>query len=76
MNEVIIIKLDVHMYELYVTYQVKINDDIINDDVITSENRLKFLDAITLLIFKLTRRSKAQNVGNALDYSDNIPNLW
>ena len=45
--------------------------DIIMENVIISKNKSNFQTAVTSFIFKLERRSKAQNVGN--DYLDNIP---
>ena len=45
-----------------------------NNWVTRSKSRSIFKITITLLIFKLQRRSKAQNVGNALGYQFSIPN--
>ena len=46
--------------------------DDITDDVIRSKSRSKFEIVITSLIFKLERRSKAQNVGHALGFFYNV----
>ena len=42
----------------------EIGDDDVIDDIIKSKGRSKFWTSVTLLIFKLERRTNAQNVGN------------
>ena len=45
------------------------------DDVTSSQNRLNFEIDISPSIFKLERRAKAQNVGNANGYLSGIFNF-
>ena len=52
-------------------------DNNVIDDVMRSKSRSNFEIAITSSIFKLERRSKAQNVGESHGYLDSILNfLW
>ena len=46
------------------------NDDVIDD--IKSKSISKFWTTVTLLIFKLECRTKAQNMGNWTGYLDDI----
>ena len=51
----------------------EIGDDDVIDDIIKSKSRSILWTAVTLLIFKLERRTNAQNVGNWTGYLDVIP---
>ena len=70
-----ITKLYVQMYPGHVIKPVEILKYDVIDDVIMSINMSKFWTAVTSLIFKLERRSKAQNVGQYTGYLDNILNI-
>ena len=50
----------------------EIGDDHVIDDIIKSKCRSVFWTAVTLLIFKLERRTNTQNVGNWTGYLDVI----
>ena len=50
----------------------EIGDDDVIDDIIKSKRRWTFGTAVTLLTFKLERRTDAQNVGNWTGYLDVI----
>ena len=68
-------KLGTYMYlgsgYRYIVFGV---DDII-DDVIRSKNKSNFEIVVTQSIFKLERRSKAQNVGHVLGFPDKVLNF-
>ena len=63
------------MYHEIITTITSINIHDLIDDVTRSQNRSNFEIDISLSIFELHRRSKAQNVGNAHGYLSGIFNL-
>ena len=65
-DQVIIIKLKVHIYEVCVTKPVNIDVNLVNNYVTSFDNRSKIWAVKTPSIFELERRSKAQNIGTLL----------
>ena len=63
------------MYHGIVNVPFWISMDYVIDDVIRSQNQSKFWIALTLLIYKLGHRSKAQNVRNTGGYFSSIVNF-
>ena len=60
------------MYHGCKTMFKEIGDDDVIDDIIKFKSRSIFWTAVTLLIFKLERRTNAQNVVNWTGYLDVI----
>ena len=60
------------MYHGCKTMSKEIGDDDVIEDIIKSKSRSSFWTSVTLLIFKLERRTNAQNVGKWTGYLDVI----